>query len=274
MAPPVSKENGLNASNSTPLMVSTGAKAPRRSTWRPLLLAAALHCCLTEGADPLTQPAMRAPAPSGSIMTPTASSASQVPPAAHGYVEGGYGKSTSDPLSAHIPAMQHFQPHAAKAPSGLVKGQQPFMADLPPHPECDAVAEACLAPSQPQPSPIHHSQHHQRAHASTGSDGPRHRSSHKGGRAGINARALQPQHTFDGHHNEFQQTQQPFDPAAIHTPGKWFLHLPVTFFNATVAAMVLGLAGVGAVYLWRLWSQKRCQCPMCEGEYVIEEPVG
>lgn len=52
------------------------------------------------------------------------------------------------------------------------------------------------------------------------------------------------------------------------------VRVPVTVANTVAVLVLLGLAVLGSVYIYKLCTQPHCSCPMCEGDYVVKGTLG
>jgi len=52
------------------------------------------------------------------------------------------------------------------------------------------------------------------------------------------------------------------------------VRLPITLANAAAVSVILMLAVLGSVYIYKLYTQPKCTCPLCVGDYVIQRTLG
>ena len=52
------------------------------------------------------------------------------------------------------------------------------------------------------------------------------------------------------------------------------VRVPVTVANTVAVLVLLGLAVLGSIYVYKLCTQPHCSCPMCEGDYVVQGTLG
>ena len=48
----------------------------------------------------------------------------------------------------------------------------------------------------------------------------------------------------------------------------------MTVANTVAVLVLLGLAVLGSIYVYKLCTQPHCSCPMCEGDYVVQGTLG
>jgi hypothetical protein len=52
------------------------------------------------------------------------------------------------------------------------------------------------------------------------------------------------------------------------------IHLPINGVVALALLLLFALALLGSLYLYKLATQHKCKCPLCDGVYTIEERIG